>query len=283
MTSGADKPHSLQWFEAGTWERGGQFTVGMNAGDPRVSVSLGAGWVYAQGDATPLYNRPSAVAADAAIDVTHASRSIAWLEPDIVVVYDRATTRSDKLFKRFHLVSGGDADISGKLATFTTPKGQRLYLHSLLPADAVLTASKTSPFNMVAEGEPSRSMLRVEDPAGPRDVRFLHALEGTDAGATPSPVSAVRSLTGTHFEGAAVGAFAALFPVDLAAAFTGVTYSVPSRVTAQIVGGLRPGAGYDVTLTTGSGTVEVSIAPGKAYVADEGGVIALGALAAKKP
>ena len=73
-TSGADKPGSLQWFEGGTWERGGQFTVGMNAGDPSVKVSLGAGWVYAQGDATPLYNRPSAKPGDAATEVTHASR-----------------------------------------------------------------------------------------------------------------------------------------------------------------------------------------------------------------
>jgi hypothetical protein len=283
VPSGADKPNSLQWFEGGTWERGGQFTVGSNAGDPKVIASIGGSWVYAQGDATTLYNRPAAIASDAAMDVLHASRSIAWLEPDVVVVYDRATTRSDNLFKRFHLVSGGDAEVAGKLATFTTPKGQKLYLHSLLPAGAVLTAAKTVPFNMVAEGEPSRSALKVEDPARPRDVRFLHVLEATDAGATPSPVSAVRSTSGTPFEGAVAGTVAAVFPVDLATAFTAVTYSVPSRVTGQIIGGLRPGTAYDVTLTPSDGAIEVVIAPGKTYVADEGGVIALGTFASKKP
>jgi hypothetical protein len=283
VTSGADKPHNLQWFEEGTWARGGQFTLGMNAGDPTVSVSIGPGWVHAQADATTLYNRPSAVASDAAVDVVHASRSIAWLKPDVIVVYDRATTRSDKLFKRFHLVSGGDAEVSGKLATFTTPKGQKLYLHSLLPPGAVLTAGKAEPFNGVATGEPSRSKLRIEDPASPRDIRFLDVLEGADSGATPAAVSAVRSVAGTPFEGAAVGGLAAMFPVDLAVPFTRVTYSVPARVTAQIVGGLRPGAAYDVTLAPANGTVEVTIAPGSTYVADEGGVLAIGGFATKKP
>jgi hypothetical protein len=283
VTSGASKPRSLQWFEEGSWERGGQFTLGENQGDPKVIVSLGSGWVYAQADATPLYNRPASVASDAAVDVTHASRSIAWLKPDVIVIYDRATTQSDKLFKRFHLVSGGNAEVSGRLATFTTPRGQKLYLHSLLPPGAVLTATKAEPFNGVATGEPSRSKLRVEDPASPRDVRFLHVLEGADAGATTAAVSTVRSLAGTPFEGAAVGAFAAVFPVDLVTPFRRVTYSVPARVTAQIVSGLRPGAPYDVTFTPANGAVEVTVAPGTAYVADEGGVIALGGFAAKKP
>jgi hypothetical protein len=281
--SGTDKPRSLQWFEAGSWERGGQFTLGLGAGDPKVLVSLGPGWVAAQADATALYNRPSNLPGEEAVDVTHASRSIAWLKPDFIVVYDRATTRSDKLFKRFHLVSGGDAEVNGKLATFTTPKGQKLYVHTLLPQAAALTSAKVDTFNQVAEGDPSRSKLRVEDPAGPRDVRFLHVLEGADAGAAPAPVSAVQSSAGTPFAGAAVGAFAAVFPVDLATPFTRVTYAVPAAVTAQIVGGLRPGAAYDVVLKNAGSTVEVTVSAGTAYVADEGGVIALGGLAAKRP
>ncbi|HEX3343657.1 MAG TPA: hypothetical protein VHS09_03750, partial [Polyangiaceae bacterium] len=222
--SGAVRPKSIQWFEEGTWERGGQFTLGMNAGDPKVLVSLGPGWAAAQGDATPLYNRPSNLPGEAATEVTHASRSIAWLKPDVIVIYDRATTRSDKLFKRFYLVSGGDPDVNGKLATFTTPKGQKLYVHTLLPTDAVLTATKAEPFNQLAAGEPSRSKLRVEDPASPRDVRFLHVLQGADAGVTSAPVTLVQSSAGTPFAGAAVGDLAAVFPVDLATPFTHVTY-----------------------------------------------------------
>jgi hypothetical protein len=208
---------------------------------------------------------------------------MAWLKPDFIVVYDRATTRSDKLFKRFHLVSGGDPEVNGKLATFTTPKGQKLYVHTLLPQAAVLTATKAETFNQVAEGDPSRSKLRVEDPAGPRDVRFLHVLQGADAGATPAPVSAVQSSAGTPFAGAAVGGFSAVFPVDLAAPFTRVTYTVPAAVTAQIVGGLRPGSAYDVVLKNAGSTVEVTVSAGTKYLADEGGVIAFGGFAPKVP
>src|SRR6202042_2376360 len=104
-----------------------------------------------------------------------------------------ATTHSDQLFKRFHLVSGGDPEVNGKLATFTTPKGQKLYVQTLLPAGAVLTAVKAETFNQMAAGEPSRSKLKVEDPASPRDVRFLHVLQGADAGAAPAAVSLVQS------------------------------------------------------------------------------------------
>jgi hypothetical protein len=280
--SGAARPKTLQWFEDGTWERGGQFTLGLNAGDPQVRISVGPGWVAAQGDATSLYNRPESHAGEEALEVTHASRSIAWLSPDVIVVYDRATTRSDGLFKRFFLVSGGDPEVSGKLATFTTPKGQKLYVETLLPAAAVLTPSKAEAFNQVAEGEPSRSKLKVEDPSSPRDVRFLHVLQGADAGAKPLPVSLVQSSAGTPFAGAAAGTFAAVFPVDLRVAFAGVTYAVPSAVTAQIVGGLQPGARYDVTLKPAGARTEVTVTPGSAAQADEGGVIALGTLAATR-
>jgi hypothetical protein len=283
VASGVDKPHSLQWFESATWERGGQFSLGTNAGDPVVRTSLGPGWVYAEGDATNLYNRPSALPGEEAIDVTHGSRSIAWLKPDAIVVYDRAATRSDKRFKRFYLVTAADAEVKGKLAVFTTPGGQKLYVQTLLPAGAVLTATKVDTFNLVAQGEPSRSKLLVEDPAGPREVRFLHVLQGADAGVAPAAVSPVQSSAGTPFAGAVVGALAAVFPVDLAAPFTRVTYSVPASTTAQIVGGLHPGGGYDVSFKTAGSAIEVTVTSGSAYRADEGGVIALGGFAAKKP
>jgi len=282
VASGADKPSSLQWFEAGTWAHGGQFTLGMNAGDPKVRIHVGSGWAYAEGDATDLYNRPSGLPGDAATDVLHASRSIVWFAPDDVVVYDRATTRTGHRFKRFHLVSGGDASVSGKLATFTTPKGQKLYVKTLLPPAAVLTAAKVEAWNGVAQGEPSRSHLMVEDPAGPRDVRFLHVLQAADAGVSPPAASLVRSRAGTPFEGAVVGTFAAVFPVDPAAPFARVTYAVPATTTAQLVGGLRPGEGYDVELERAGGSIQVTITPGGSRKADEAGAIVLGALAEKK-
>ncbi len=281
-TSGADKPADLQWFEVETWARGGQFTVAQNAGDPKVLTSSAPAWSYAQGDATNLYNRPSRHG-DGATDVAHASRSIAWVKPDFIVVYDRATTKSDNRFKRFFLVSGGDADVQGKLATFTTPKGQKLYVQTLLPANATSRAVKAEPFNQMAAGEPSRSKLMVEDPASPRDIRFLHVLQGADAGVAPAAVIAVQSSAGTPFAGAVVGAYAVVFPVDPNAPFTKVTYAVPASVTSQLVCGLRPGVGYDVALTNVGGNVEVTVTAGSAYKADDAGVIAFGGFAPKKP
>lgn len=281
VTSGADKPKSLQWFEAASWDRGGQFTLGSNGGDPKVATSSGEGWVYAQGDTTVLYNRRSGNAGDEAMDVTHASRSIAWLMPDIVVAYDRATTRSDKRFKRFHLVTGGDPEASGKLATFTTPKGQKLYVHTLLPTGAALTTAKVEPMNQLASGEPSRSRLLVEDPQSPRDVRFLHVLEGADATAPKTVVRLVQSSAGTPFAGAAVGRSVAMFPVDLTAPFTRVSYTVPVGTTAHLVAGLRAGASYDVSLKSVGSAIEVTVTPGSAHHADAAGVIAIGSLANK--
>ena len=38
-----------------------------------------------------------------ATDVQHASRSIVWLKPDYVIIYDRATTATAGRFKHFYL------------------------------------------------------------------------------------------------------------------------------------------------------------------------------------
>lgn len=283
VQSGADKPKSLQWFETETWTRGGQFTLGTSGGDPKVRMSVGPAWAYAEGDATDLYNRMSTVRSDDATDVAHASRSIAWLQPDFIVVYDRATTRSENLFKRFFLVSGGDPDVKGKVTTFTTPKGQKLFVETLLPATATATPSKVTPFNQLATNEPSRSKLMVEDPARPKDIRFLHALQGADAGAAAAPVRLVQSSAGTPFAGAVIGTLAAVFPVSLGEAFKSVVYSVPSTTTAQLVAGLQPGGTYDVALRAVGGDTEVTVTVGTAYTADEAGVLALGSYATKKP
>ena len=61
-----------------------------------------------------LYNRPDAFTpGNAAVDVTHASRTLLWLKPsaanggtDIVVMYDRATTVHAGKFKRCAVVAG---------------------------------------------------------------------------------------------------------------------------------------------------------------------------------
>jgi len=73
VTSGAPRPRGLQWFEEATWERGGQFLLGTNYGDPTVLIRVAPAFGYAFGDATRLYNRASAQPGDEANDVAHAS------------------------------------------------------------------------------------------------------------------------------------------------------------------------------------------------------------------
>jgi hypothetical protein len=278
VKSGADKPKGLQWFEGATWARGGQWTLGAGAGDPKVLISTGPAWAAAQGDATDLYNRSHAPAGDEATDVTHASRSVVWLAPDQVVVYDRAATSSDGRFKRFNLMTVGEPVASGKLVTVTTPKGQKLFVQSLLPAGGVITISPAETYAHVADSEPTRFRILVEDPRSPREVRFLHVLEGADATSSPAAVKLVQSSAGTAFTGAVVGASAVIFPTDLAAPFTRVTYALPGGTIGQLVTGLTPGAGYEVIQKAAGPGVEVTITPGGALHADAGGVLAIGAL-----
>lgn len=274
-----DKPRDLQWFEGVILEKGGQWSLSSNGGDPKVLISQAPGWVFAQGDATPLYNRVTG--GREATDVAHASRSVAWLAPDQVVIYDRAASRGEGRFKRFNLTFVGEPAVSGALTTVTTPKGQKLFVHTLAPAGAAITGSKVANFNLVAEGEPTKFRLVVEDTKNPREARFLHVLEGADASATPSPVQVVKSRSGTPFTGAAVGSLAVLFPVDLATPVERVTYVVPASTKGQLVTGLSPGASYDVAIKTAGGSIEVSIGPGSGRRADDAGVIALGSLEGK--
>ena len=97
------QPTSLQWFEGPSWDRGSQWTNGQSAGDPYNIASWGSSYAYEYADGTNLYNRPSIwTPANAALDILNASRSALWLKPDIVVLYDRGTSKTAG-FKRFSL------------------------------------------------------------------------------------------------------------------------------------------------------------------------------------
>jgi hypothetical protein len=164
---------------ARTYLYGSQWNNGGNDGDPSVLLSVNDNWAYALTDATNLYNHPNFYTpANNAMAVKSAVRSIAWIAPDAVVVYDRATTSQAKLFKQFNLVLLAAPKISGKIATATSG-GQKLTVQSLLPEDATITEQhfwKTDPsqeMDLVAQYEPSRDRLVIADPAMPADTRFL--------------------------------------------------------------------------------------------------------------
>ncbi len=278
-----DTPASVEFFETETSARGGQWTNGDNAGDPNVLTSNGAGWVYAYGETTNLYNRPNPTPANAAMDITHVSRSIVWMEPDHVFVYDRATSKTANRFKRFNLTFLANPVIAGHTATVTSAAGQRLTIDSLLPASGTLTASAAEAFDRVADLEPTKFRLVVEDPTHPADVRFLHVLEAADAGVAAGTATLVESSSGTPFAGAAVAGTVVMFPVDPSATFTGTSFVAPAGTTLELVGGLTPGAGYTVSTQAAAGGTLVTVTPGGSAAAAAGGVLVVSGSAQPPP
>ncbi len=256
------------------WRRGSQWNY-VSAGDPLwLAHSAAASYTYALGDATNLYNAPN----ESASDVTHASRALVWLEPDHIVVYDRAATAKTNRFKRWWLQLPAPATIDGNRAAMQTATGQQLFVTALLPANAALTAVNTNEQHIedtAAANDPMKVRLRVDAPGNPQAVRFLHVLQGADAGASADPAMVLRSEEAA-FEGAAVRGTAVLFPVDLGPAPAQFSYVAPAGVTRHLVTGLTPGAGYTVQTAPASGGVRVSVQAGGSQRADSGGVLLIG-------
>lgn len=279
-----DTPANLYWFDGPTAARGGQWLNGSSVGDPSVLTSLGTTYTFAQGDATPLYNRwDDWNLPNRALDVLHASRSIAWIKPDSIVVYDRAQTGKSGRFKRFNLCFESNGVVSGRLVTVTSRGGQKLFVHSLLPANATISVTPRENVNSVAEEEPMAWRMVVEDPTQPASVRFLHALQGADAGSAPALAQAIVGASGPAYDGAVIGNTAAVFPVNLPAATRELSYSVPAGVVGHLVSGLIPLQGYAVAMITNGGAVQVSLALGGNHYADKAGVLGLGSLRQPTP
>ena len=251
--------------------RGSQWTY-VNDGPGKIVASvIDPKYAYALGDATPLYRSTY----EMATDVTHASRSIVWLPPDRVVVYDRAASKTAGRFKRFWLNLPGSGSVAGRVMTMQSPKGQKLFVSSLLPAAATMTVEAAEALGgEPGEMDPIKYRLRVEATGGPTSVRFLHVLEGADGGASAGATSRVTSTGGTAYEGASANGIVVMFPVDLATPFASVTYAAPGGTVAQLVTGLTPGAGYTVAQSGAT----LTVTPGGTAKADEGGVLVIGAL-----
>jgi hypothetical protein len=277
-----DEPEPGNSIRETCYKRGSQWLFG-SEGDPQLTAhSIKDDWLYATGDATNLY-KYSEQWKKPATDVHHASRSLVWLKPDHVIIYDRAKSETAGRFKRFWLnvpsVPAAPSTVNGAQVTAVASASgtQILYVTTLLPADAVIShddgkADLTS--GESAEDEPMKGRLKVEAAGGPADARFLHVLQGADTQAPRSSVTMVESANGTHFAGAEVEGTLVLFRVDLQSDFTGVSFSRPSTAARVLLTGLAPGAGYALTET---GNI-VTVAPNGPAVADQGGVLIIGNL-----
>jgi hypothetical protein len=259
------------------WASGSQWQY-INAGDPLlVGWSDSAPYTYAYGDATPLYNSKM----DGAMSTAHVSRSVVWIKPDHLVVYDRVASKKDDRFKRFWLSFENEPKIDGTLVTETTKGGQSLFVRTLLPEQATRAVKSDHPMwdgggKQTASGEPMAYRLMVEAP-NEKDVRFLHVLQGADAGAAAEAAQLVRGTSGTAFEGAVVHDTAVLFPRDFGEPATTLGYTAPASVKLHVVTGLAPEKGYSVTVTPAGDKAQVLIAPNGDRKSDKGGVLAFDA------
>ncbi|MEP6756044.1 MAG: hypothetical protein ABJA67_11140 [Chthonomonadales bacterium] len=269
---------NLQWYEANEWANGSQWMLGLNAGDPTTVTSNGSGFVYANSDLTPLYNRPNFwTPVAAAVDVTQATRSIIWLNNDYIVVYDRATTNHSNLFKRFHLSLVNSPVVNGNSATQTLNSGQKLSIQTLLPANPLIKSVLSAPgLNPIAWGEPTRYTYTVEEPTHSSNARFLHVLQAADPGAPVSTAVYLQSTAGTAFDGTAFGSCAAFFPVNSTGAFAATTFTVPGTVHTLKIAGLAAGAQYTVAVQTVGGNSVVTVTPGGAgATTDNAGLLSI--------
>ncbi len=252
------------------WRRGSQWTYVNDGPGKIVAHVFDPKFTYALGDATPLYKSTY----EKATDVTHASRSIVWLNPDRIVVYDRARSNTANRFKRFWLNLPANGTVASRVVTMTTGKGQKLFVSSLLPQAATVTVEPVEALGgEPGELDPIRFRMKTEATGGPKDVRFLHVLKGADGG-TADATSVVTSTGGTAYEGASVNGVVVMFPVDIATPFASVSYTAPPGTVAHLVTGLKPDEGYSVTQTGDA----ITVTPGGDKKANSGGVLVIGAL-----
>ena len=278
-------PSGLGW-ETAFWTNGSQWPLALNNGDPTACASVQTNYDYVFGDTTQLYNRPEIwIPADAALDILHASRSILWLKPDHIVVYDRAASHTAGLFKQFNLSFPTAPALDGNVITTTTPGGQQLCVTSLLPAGATFTPiSIAGALTTVADLEPCQYRIVIQDPSHPADERFLHVLQGTDAAVQPDAATLVQSTSGTPMDGVVMGNTVVLFAVDSTTPFNGTTYTVPANVNRHFITGCVPNAFYIVTSANTPNGLAVTIGPSASGLqADAAGVLAEGVLPVTRP
>jgi hypothetical protein len=159
--------HSLMRFTSGGT------TVPMR--EPSTSmmtaVARGAGWLHAAGDLTPSFGGNEAV--------TRWQRELVYIEPNVVVVYDRAESAGGTQ-QLWQLVSPAQFTVNGATASVSA-SGHMMSAQRILPAGAT-GASR-------ALGGEFTGGFRYESSIAGGNVRHLHvvSVDGAVASATASP------------------------------------------------------------------------------------------------
>ena len=193
------------------------------------------------------------------------------------MVYDHATSLNNGLFKRFNL----------SLVTQSGYQWQRRHRNAgertaIVRADAFAAEPvrqrcvyAAGNLNSIAELGTDPVCLYGGRPGPPGRYRFLHVLQGANAGVAMTPATYLQSSSGSSFDGAVFGSAAVYFPVIRNQPFAGITFAVPAGVHQMLVTGLTPGASYAVSVQAVGGGNTVSVDVGSGSSADVGGVLSL--------
>ncbi|HWU86901.1 MAG TPA: hypothetical protein VN253_06485 [Kofleriaceae bacterium] len=134
------------------------------------ALKKGAGYVYASADLTPAYN------GDSAVQKVH--REMLYLEPNIVVVFDRVQTASDTT-QTWQLATPVAPSISGSTATISNA-GHTLRVMRIAPSGGAMSV-----YDYRADQDMSGG-YRIDEPMTGGDRRYLHvlAMDGSVASAS---------------------------------------------------------------------------------------------------
>lgn len=254
------------------WQRGSQWTVELSNGPARIaSFADSPALLSVTADLTPLYQSSY----EGATEVGHVSRSLVWAKPDHIVVYDRATTLTDGRFKRVMFQVPASVSARGKLVVARTPRGQQVAIAQLLPESGVLVVDAVDKLADAdaADGEPMKRRVRAEAPTRGLDARFLHVVQGMDAGAAVDAVERTESRGTVATDGVVLRGTSYIFVRALGPAPRDLSFAAPSGTAHHVVTGLAPGGRYDTTVSGDAGKTLVRVQVGTARQADAGGTL----------
>jgi hypothetical protein len=137
-----------------------------------VALHAGAGWVYAASDVTPAYNGNAAV--------TKVQREVVFLQPDVVIVYDRVRSAAGTT-QVWQLPTPVRPTLAG--ASTTIASTHTLRVQRLAPASAT-----SSVYDYTADSDFSGG-FRLDETSAGGDVRHLHVLSIDNALASATAVN----------------------------------------------------------------------------------------------
>jgi hypothetical protein len=254
------------------WQRGSQWTVELSNGPARFSSYADSpSLLAATVDLTPLYQSTY----EGSTQVGHVSRSVVWVKPDHLIVYDRATALADGRWKRVYVQTPAQVSARGKQAIARSPGGQELVVTQVLPEAGSLAvdAIDRAADEEAAQGEPMKRRLRAEAPARGLDARFLHVLQGVDGGGSSDAVERVEARGAVPTDGVVLRGTSYVFLRSLGPAPRELAFAAPSGTGHHVVVGLAPHGRYDISVASEGGKAVVTVRAGKAREADAAGTL----------